>query len=206
MKGENTMIYGYCRVSTKGQAKEGNSLEGQETALREVGAKVIYSDTFTGIKAHRPELDRLLSEIKTGDKLIVTKLDRIARSVTQGIELINSLLDKGVIVHILNMGIMDNTPQGKLIRTIMLAFAEFERDLIIERTQEGKAIAKQKPDFTEGRPKKFGREQIELALSLLDENSYKQVEAKTGISKSTLIRAKKARTQKAGKPLGQYNK
>lgn len=200
------MIYGYCRVSTKGQAKEGNSLEGQETALREVGAKVIYSDTFTGIKAHRPELDRLLSEIKTGDKLIVTKLDRIARSVTQGIELINSLLDKGVIVHILNMGIMDNTPQGKLIRTIMLAFAEFERDLIIERTQEGKAIAKQKPDFTEGRPKKFGREQIELALSLLDENSYKQVEAKTGISKSTLIRAKKARTQKAEKPLGQYNK
>lgn len=199
------MIYGYARVSTKGQAKDGNSLEGQETTLREAGAKIIYSDAFTGTKAHRPELDKLLSEIKEGDKLIVTKLDRIARSATQGIELVNSLLDKGVIVHILNMGIMDNTPTGKLIRTIMLAFAEFERDMIVERTQEGKAIAKQKPDFTEGRPKKFGREQIELALSLLEENSYKQVEAKTGISKSTLIRAKKERTEKAGKPLMQHN-
>ena len=199
------MIYGYARVSTKGQAKDGNSLEGQETALREAGATIIYSDTFTGTKAHRPELDKLLSEIKEGDKLIVTKLDRIARSATQGIELVNSLLDKGVIVHILNMGIMDNTPTGKLIRTIMLAFAEFERDMIVERTQEGKAIAKQKPDFTEGRPKKFGREQIELALSLLEENRYKQVEAKTGISKSTLIRAKKERAEKAGKPLTQHN-
>lgn len=189
--GLKTMIYGYARVSTKGQAKEGNSLEGQEIVLREAGAEKIYSDAFTGTKAHRPELDKLLSQIQKGDKLIVTKLDRIARSATQGIELINSLLDKGVIVHILNMGIMDNTPQGKLIRTILLAFAEFERDMIVERTQEGKAIAKQKANFKEGRPKKFGKEQIELALSLLENNSYKQVEAKTGISKSTLIRAKK---------------
>lgn len=199
------MIYGYARVSTKGQAKDGNSLEGQETVLKEAGAEIIFSDVFTGTKAHRPELDKLLSQIKEGDKLIVTKLDRVARSATQGIELVNSLLNKGVTVHILNMGIMDNTPTGKLIRTIMLAFAEFERDMIVERTQEGKAIAKQNPNFTEGRPKKFGREQIELALSLLEENSYKQVEAKTGISKSTLIRAKKEQVKKAGKPLGKYS-
>lgn len=196
------MIYGYARVSTKGQAKDGNSLEGQETVLKEAGAEIIFSDVFTGTKAHRPELDKLLSQIKEGDKLIVTKLDRVARSATQGIELVNSLLNKGVTVHILNMGIMDNTPTGKLIRTIMLAFAEFERDMIVERTQEGKAIAKQNPNFTEGRPKKFGREQIELALSLLEENSYKQVEAKTGISKSTLIRAKKERV---GKSLSKHN-
>lgn len=200
------MVYGYARVSTKGQAKDGNSLEGQKTELREAGAEIIFSDAFTGTKAHRPELDKLLSQIQEGDKLIVTKLDRIARSVTQGIELVNSLIEKGVTVHILNMGIMDNTPQGKLMRTIMLAFAEFERDMIIERTQEGKEIAKQKPDYKEGRPKKFGRKQIELALSLLEENSYKQVEAKTGISKSTLIRAKKERAEKAGKPLTQHNK
>lgn len=199
------MIYGYARVSTKGQAKDGNSLEGQEIELKQAGAEKIFCDAFTGTKAHRPELDRLLSQIQSGDKLIVTKLDRIARSVTQGIELVNSLLDKGVTVHILNMGIMDNTPTGKLIRTIMLAFAEFERDMIVERTQEGKAIAKQKADFKEGRPKKFSRDQIELALSLLEENSYKQVERKTGISKSTLIRAKKDRTTGAGKPLRNHN-
>lgn len=104
------------------------------------------------------------------------------------------MLDKGVTVHVLNMGLMDNTPTGKLIRNIMLAFAEFERDMIVERTQEGKAIAKQKPDFREGRPKKYGRKQIDHALSLLADNSYKQVEEITGISKSTLIRAKKRKS------------
>ena len=90
------------------------------------------------------------------------------------------------------MGLMDNTPTGKLIRNIMLEFAEFERDMIVERTQEGKAIAKQNPDFSEGRPKKYKRQQITHALGLLQSNSYKQVEQMTGISKSTLIRAKRA--------------
>ena len=169
------MIYGYCRVSTKGQAKDGNSLDAQKAAVREAGAEKIYLDAFTGTKAHRPELDKLLSEIQSGDKLIVTKLDRIARSATQGIELVSSLLDKGVTVHILNMGIMDNTPTGKLIRTIMLAFAEFERDMIVERTQEGKAIAKQNPDYKEGRPEKYDTEQIDHALDLLKNHSYAQV-------------------------------
>ena len=87
---------------------------------------------------------------------------------------------------------MDNTPTGKLIRNIMLAFAEFERDMIIERTQEGKMIAKQNADFKEGRPKKFSKVQINHALELLDKYSYKQVEQMTGISKSTLIRNKKS--------------
>jgi DNA invertase Pin-like site-specific DNA recombinase len=79
----------------------------------------------------------------------------------------------------------------------MLDFAESERGMIVERTQEGKAIAKQKPDFKEGRPKKYGKKQIEHALKLLENNSYKQVEDKTGISKSTLIRAKRKQNQQA---------
>lgn len=73
-----------------------------------------------------------------------TKLDRVARSAIEGSKLINSLLVKNVRVHILNIGIMDNTPASKLIRQIFFAFAEFERDLIVERTQEGRAIAKLK--------------------------------------------------------------
>ncbi len=135
------MKYGYARVSTKGQARDGNSLESQEKALKEAGAEKIYMDAFTGTKAHRPELDKLIKVLSDGDMLIVTKLDRIARSTIQGIELIESLLNKGVVVHVLNIGIMDNTPTGRLIRNIFLAFAEFERDMIVERTQEGKAIA-----------------------------------------------------------------
>lgn len=187
------MLYGYARVSTRGQAKDGNSLEAQENALRSAGATKIYADAFTGTKTQRPELDKLMPVMQSGDTMVVTKLDRIARSATQGIELIQQLLDRGIVVHVLNMGLMDNTPTGKLIRNIMLAFAEFERDMIVERTQEGKQIAKQNPDFKEGRPKKFSRAQVNHSLELLNEYSYKQVEQMTGISKSTLIRAKKER-------------
>lgn len=185
------MIYGYCRVSTKMQAKDGNSLEAQEQALKDNGAEVIYSDAFTGTKEHRPEFDKLRAELKAGDKLIVTKLDRIARSAAQGAKLIQDLLDDGIVVHVLNMGLMDNTPTGKLIRNIMLAFAEFERDMIVERTQEGKVLAKKNPDFREGRPPQYGKKQINHALELLKDHTYKQVEEMTGISKSTLIRAKR---------------
>lgn len=189
------MVYGYCRVSTQMQAKDGNSLEAQEQLLKENGAEEIYSDAFTGTKAHRPELDKLLAVLQPGDKLVITKLDRIARSASQGIELVQTLLDKGITVHVLNMGLLDNTPTGKLIRNIMLAFAEFERDMIIERTQEGKAIARKQPDFREGRPRLYNRKQIQHALDLLKDHSYRQVTELTGISKSTLIRAKNKATQ-----------
>lgn len=185
------MIIGYARVSTKGQARDGNSLEAQREALEHAGAERIYSDSFSGKKLDRPELNKLLNNIQPGDTLIVTKLDRFARSATQGMELIQNLLDRGIVVHVMNMGLMDNTPTGKLIRSVMLAFAEFERDLIVERTQEGKAIARDKVDYREGRPRKYTRAQISHALALLESHSYKQVEDMTGISKSTLIRARK---------------
>ena len=148
------MIYGYARVSTKGQQRDGNSLEAQVKALQEHGATVIYKDSFTGMKKHRPELDKLLSVVKEGDTVVVTKLDRIARSTTHGCELIKSLLAMGVAVNVLNLGMMDNSPNGKLIRTIFFAFAEWERDMIVERTSEGKEIAREREDYREGRPTK----------------------------------------------------
>lgn len=185
------MIYGYARVSTKGQAKDGNSLDFQEKLLKEAGAEYIYKDAFTGTRSERPELNKLLDRITSGDKLIVTKLDRIARSATQGFDLIQNLQKKGIAVHVLNMGLMDDTPTGRLIMHIMLAFAEFERDMIVERTQEGKAVARTKDGFKEGRPHKYNRKQIEHALELLKEYSYRDVEVMTGISKSTLVRARR---------------
>lgn len=185
------MIYGYARVSTKGQAKDGNSLENQEQQLREAGATEICSDSFTGTKMERPELDKLLEKLSEGDTLIVTKLDRIARSMTQGSELVTELIRKGIRVHILNVGVMDNTPASKLIRNIFFAFAEFERDMIVERTQEGKAIARTKNGFKEGRPRYYTDTQINMALELLCTYSYSEVERMTKISKSTLIRAKR---------------
>ena len=184
------MIYGYCRVSTKGQARDGNSLEAQERLLKENGAAEIYADSFTGTKLNRPQLNLLLDILVSGDTLIVTKLDRIARSLSQGSELINRLIERGIRVNILNVGIMDNTPSSKLIRNIFFMFAEFEHDVIFERITEGKAIAKQSPDFREGRPRLYNKKQVAHALELLNSMTYRQVEEVTGISKSTLIRAK----------------
>jgi len=148
------MIYGYARVSTIGQATDGNSLEDQERKLRENGAVEIFVDAFTGTKIDRPEFQKLLEKVKAGDTIIATKLDRVSRSASQGIALVDELLAKGVSLHILNMGVMNNTPTGKLIRNIMFSFAEFERDMIVERTREGKAIARQTPGYKEGRKEK----------------------------------------------------
>jgi len=180
------MKYGYARVSTLGQ-----DLEAQIQALKGEGCEKIYSEKFTGTKVDRPQFQELLSILREGDTLVVTKLDRFARSASDAIQIVRELFDRGVRVHILNMGLIENTPTGKLIFTIMSGFAEFERDMIVERTQEGKAIAKQRKDFKDGRPYKFTKKQIKHALELLSSMSYKQVEEKTGISKSTLIRAKK---------------
>ena len=185
------MIYGYARVSTKGQAREGNSLEAQVKELEAAGATKIFIDTFTGTSDDRPEFKKLMIAIEPGDTLVVTKLDRFARSIHNGSMVIDSLLGAGVKVNILNIGLMSNSPSSKLIRNIFFAFAEFERELIVDRTQEGKAIARQHPDFRDGRPPKFTKKQLMHALDLLQNHSYKQVEELTGISKSTLVRAKK---------------
>lgn len=188
------MKYGYARVSTHWQASDGNSLEAQIESLNAAGADKIYMDEYSGRTTKRPQLDELLSVISSGDELIVTKLDRMARSVIEGSELIKRLQEKKITVNVLNIGCMDNSPTGRLITNVMLAFAEFERDMIIERTQEGKNAAKRNnPDFKDGRPCKFSDEQMELALELLEKHSYKEVSNMTGISKSTLQRAKNKR-------------
>ena len=184
------MIFGYARVSTKTQAKDGNSLEAQSEALRSAGATELFQDAFTGTVTERPEFDKLMAQIRPGDTLVVTKLDRIARSASEGSRMVQDMLNKDICVHVLNMGKMDNTPTGKLICQIMFAFAEFERDMIVERTQEGRAIARRNPDFHEGRPKKYTKKQFEHALHLLENHSYSQVTEMTGISKATLARAK----------------
>ena len=148
------MIYGYARVSSIGQAKDGNSLEAQEKTLREHGCSEIYKETFTGTTTDRPELLIILGKIQKGDTLMVTKLDRFSRTAFDGVTLIQELHQKGVIVEILNMGRADNTPMGKLMVTMLLAFAEFEHDQIIERFSTGKAVAKLHGKKIDGRYKK----------------------------------------------------
>jgi DNA invertase Pin-like site-specific DNA recombinase len=182
------MKYGYARVSTQQQ-----ELEVQTEVLRKEGCEVIYEEKFTGTSTDRPKFTQLLEELQEGDTLVVTKLDRLARNTKEGIEVIEGLFQKGVKVHVLNVGLLEDTTMGRFFLTTLLAVAEMERNLIVERTQEGKALAKQRKDFREGRPRKHSKQQVEHALKLLETHTYKQVETMTGINKRTLIRRKTER-------------
>ena len=190
------MVFGYSRVSTKGQAKDGNSLEAQREALQAAGCEYIYTDVFNGTKQDRPEFDKLRAKIRKGDSLVVTKLDRLGRSVSQVSEVITEFLDEGITINVLNLGVLSRDSVNALMTNILLSFAQFERDMIVQRTQEGKAVAKaNNPEFREGRPPKYDEEQFDNAMKLLEDHSYSQVVKLTGISRSTLVREKKKRQE-----------
>lgn len=111
------MKYVYARVSTVAQ-----ELAIQTEVLEKEGCEVIYEEKFTGTKTDRPKFTQL------GDTLVVTKLDRLARNTKDGIEVIESLFDRGVKVHVLNVGLLENTTMGRFFLTTLLAVAEMERN------------------------------------------------------------------------------
>ena len=146
------MIYGYARVSTTAQGRDGNSLEEQVAALEKYGCQKIIKEAFTGKTMERPAFLSLLEQLEEGDTLVVSKLDRFARTAIEGVQTVRELFERNIKVHILNMGLIENTLTGNLILTVMLAFAEYERGMIVERTQTGKMVARQDANFREGRP------------------------------------------------------
>lgn len=182
--------YGYARVSGTSQ-----DLEAQIQQLKDAGCTEIYHEKVTGTTSDRTEFKRLLATLKEGDTMVVTKLDRFARSAEDAIRTIRELLERGVRVHVLNMGVVEDTPIGRLLLTVMSGFAEFERDIIVERLAEGKAIARKREGYREGRPRKYSKAQLEHAMALLETHSYTQVERMTGISKSTLTRYKRKKNE-----------
>lgn len=159
------MKYGYGRVSSKSQKLYGTSYQEQKEILMEHGVREenIYTDAYTGKKMSRDGFDAVLSLLTSGDELDVCKLDRLARTAAEGSLLVKELVDRGVKVNILNMGIADNTPMGRLMVTVLFAFAEYERDMIVERTSAGKAYKREhEPEYKEGRrPKEINRKQFE---------------------------------------------
>ena len=183
------MIYGYARVSTKKQLS-GNSIEEQYSTLKEQGCQEIIVEQYTGKTTDRPELGALMHKMTKGDTLVVTKLDRLARNVVEGVTLVRELLRSGIKVHVLNVGLLDDTPMGNFFITTLLAVAELERSMIMERTQAGKEVAKTKPGFKDGRPR-IAKNRIDAALSLVDAgNSYNKVAELTNIGVATLYRAR----------------
>lgn len=189
---------GYPRVSTNTKVKKGekrderessgNTLEDQEKRLRDAGAEIIMPEQYTGTTMDRPVLNKVLEMLEEGDTLMVTKLDRLARTAGEGSILIKDLMNRGVKVHILNIGLIENTMMGRLLLNTLLAYAEFERDVIVERLNDGKEVAKSKnPDYKEGRKALEIPDEFEILREKVSAGEMAVVRAceELGISRST---------------------
>lgn len=166
------MIIGYARVSDKSQ-RDNNSFEQQEgEILARYENAVIVKEQFTGKTTDRPIFNAVVEKLKANDILVVTKLDRFARNTEEGIHVVKQLFAKGVAIHVLNIGLLEDTTMGRFFLTTMLAVAEMERCTILERTRAGKEIAKQKDGYKEGRPKKvYSKQQVELVTQLIAQDT-----------------------------------
>lgn len=184
------MRYGYARVSGVTQ-----DLSDQIDKLLKEGIlkENIYSEKFTGTKkTERAQLNKLLNVLEDGDTLVVCKLDRLSRNTKDALIIVEELRNKGVILDVLNMGRIDDTSTGRLIYTIFMAFSEFERNAIVERTASGKAYKKANdPDFKDGRKRKLTREQAINLVKLLETQTAKEVADLYNISERSVYTYKK---------------
>lgn len=181
------MKFGYARVSTKEQ-----NIDLQIDALKKAGCEEIFHEVVSGAKTERVELDRLLSLMRQGDTLVIWKLDRLGRSLKHLIELVHQLSDKGIGLQSLNDPVDTTTSQGKLIFNLFACLAEFERDLIRERTQAGLKAARTR-GRTGGRPKGLSQNAQRKAIAaeaLYKEGQLSVVEIcqNLNISKATLYK------------------
>ena len=150
------MIYGYARVSTSDQ-----KIDLQILALQEAGCESIFVETATGADRHRPELTTCLAKLQSGDVLVVWKLDRLGRSLSHLVAILDDLSSRGVQFRAITQGIETGTSTGRLVSHILGALAEFERELIKERTREGIKAAK-------GRRQKMGRRTKSNSTTVLE--------------------------------------
>lgn len=158
------MKIGYARVSTKNQ-----DLSLQLDALEKIGCQKIYQEKITGATRERPQLTKLLEQLRKGDVVVVWKLDRLARSLKDLVNLVNEIQEKGAGLQSLNDHIDTTTPQGKLTFHLFAALAEFERDIIRERTNAGLAAARARGRVG-GRPKGLSKKAQHTAI--IAENLY----------------------------------
>ena len=170
------------RVSTNEQ-----NLALQRDALKAAGCERLYDDTCSGSVAERPGLTKALDHMRAGDTLVVWKLDRIGRSLSHVVELVDGLQAKGIGLKVLTGGIDTTTSTGRLVFGIFATLAEFERDLIRERTMAGLAAARAR-GRNGGRPRLMTRAKLRTAMAMMGDrgNVASDVAEQLGISISTL--------------------
>ncbi|HBL3428056.1 recombinase family protein [Enterococcus hirae] len=188
--------YGYARVSTKNQFNHETYLNQFEKLKNEgISEENIYFDNYSGKSAKdRENLNKLLELVVDGDTVVTTKLDRLARNASDALEIAEQLNKKGVKLHILNMGLIDNSPIGKLMFTVFSAFSEFERDLIVERMQEGKEYKrKHDPNFKDGRKSKLNTKQLEIIYKHFEDGmlTNEEIANMFNVSRRTIMYRKK---------------
>lgn len=178
------MKVGYARVSTAEQ-----NLDMQIEALKKAGCEKIFTDRVSGTKSARLGLDQAIDFVRDGDTLVVWKLDRLGRSLTHLIDTVNQLENKGIGFQSLTEAIDTTTAGGKLVFHIFGALAEFERELIRERTKMGLMSAKAKGRMG-GRPNKLTPQQVKMVKDMMASGNYKvnDICEQFGISRSTLYR------------------
>lgn len=177
-------VFGYARVSTEQQ-----NLDRQLDMLEKYGVDRIYNEKMTGTKRNRPELEKLLERLTEGDTVVVESLSRLGRSTKDLIWLMETFNEKGVNLVSLKESIDTTSSTGKLLFALMSAIAQFERDVIADRTREGIASARAR-GRKGGRPKS-DPEKLKMAVKLYNSKQYsiKEIEKMTGIKKDTLYRA-----------------
>ena len=191
-------IYGYARSAGRRRLPGNYSLAEQKKRLKEAGAERIFIDTYSDSKADAPQLRHLVSTLRKDDILIVTGLDRLGRTASQAASVLLSLLEAGVSIRVLDLGILDGESVSHLMLKTLSAFSGFDNIRRLERMQEGKETARKQPGHREGRPRKYTVLQMDHAMSLLQTYSFSQVEEMTGISRATLVREKKRRADGTG--------
>ncbi len=180
------MLIGYARVSTK---RQGDSLETQRDALEDYGCGKVFADTISGAKSERPGLDAALDFMRDGDVLVVTRLDRLGRTALDTLRTVNDLDERGVPVIMLDPALDTRTKEGKLMVTIMSGLAEWERDLLIERTKEGMAHARSQGRVPGPKPK-LSDEQIAAVRAAVGEGqTIASVARSFGVSRPTIYKA-----------------
>lgn len=188
IKNHKPTTYGYARVSTK---KQNYNSQINDLVKHGIKKENIFKEKYTGKTTDRPEFDKLLKRLLPGDTVVATKLDRLARNTGEALKFMEYFQKRHITLYILNIGHIDSTPTGKLIFTVFSAFADFERNLILSRTQEGKEWARaHDPTFVDGRPNKFSNTQIKLAYRLHygEKYSLRQTAQQTGIPVATMCR------------------